>query len=264
MKHSLSSVLSVLLVLFVGVLIFPANLSAQVVKLAWEQSASTDVAGYKIYYKAASSELPLDGIEALEGPSPIDVGNTTSCTLSELPEGYVYYFRASAYDSTEQESELSNLATSKWIPATLAPNISTEVGSQAILVWSAPPENLTMTFTVIYGTDPKLTKPAKVENRGRRWQKKYLEVWTPPIKKKRLTDNCYTIDNLDPETTYYWRVIAKDENGQRYKSCVSSFVTEEIDSSRPVTPQQTSSPALVADSSTLTTANVSSSLSIGY
>lgn len=144
-----------------GVLIFalfclPSLLLAQDVDLAWDPSESTNVAGYKIYYKADSTELPLDGIEALQGPSPIDVGNVTSFTLSELPEGFVYYFRATAYDSQGNESTFSNLAASEWIPAPISPERGRSSGTRTTLVWSAAPQDRNLTFTVRYGKKSSL------------------------------------------------------------------------------------------------------------
>jgi hypothetical protein len=58
-----------------------------------------DLAGYKLYYATAS---PIDKINA---PS-INVGNTTSYTLSGLNVG-TYYFSATAYDTSGNESALS-------------------------------------------------------------------------------------------------------------------------------------------------------------
>lgn len=204
-------------------MICPAQLHAQIVQLTWDPSVSNDVAGYKIYYKAASSELPLDGVEALEGPSPIDVGNVTSFTLSELPEGSVYYFRASAYDSASYESSLSNLATSEWIPATLAPAMNETVGSSAVLVWSTPPDNLDLSFTLLFGTDPNLKINSKAK--GKRRNKKN-SVIMPTLLINGLADTSYTTTDLYSKTTYYWQVIATDSSGQKYSSIINSFVTE--------------------------------------
>lgn len=145
-----------LLILTALLLTCPGLLLAQNVELAWDPSDSDDVAGYKIYYKADSTELPLDGIEALEGPSPIDVGDVTSFTLTELPEGPVYYFRATAYDSAGNESTLSNLAASAWIPVPISPEMGETAGTPATLTWSEAPEELNLTFTLRYGTDPQL------------------------------------------------------------------------------------------------------------
>ena len=148
--------IAALIILLTSLLVCPSLLLAQNIDLAWDPSDSDDVAGYKIYYKADSTELPLDGIEALEGPSPIDVGDVTSFTLTELPEGSVYYFRATAYDSAGYESTLSNLAASAWIPAPISPEMGETAGTTATLVWSTPPQDLDLSFTVIYGTDSQL------------------------------------------------------------------------------------------------------------
>lgn len=158
--------ITALMILVISLLACPGLLLAQNVELTWEASDSADVAGYKIYYKADSSELPLDGVEALEGPSPIDVGDVTSFTLTELPEGSVYYFRATVYDSTGYESSLSNLAASAWIPAPETPLRGETAGTPATLTWTTPPADLNLTFTLLYGTDPQLrTSSAPVISR---------------------------------------------------------------------------------------------------
>ena len=156
MKNTYKLTIATLLIMTALLLTCPGLLLAQNVELAWDPSDSDDVAGYKIYYKADSTELPLDGIEALEGPSPIDVGDVTSFTLTELPEGSVYYFRATAYDSAGYESTLSNLTASAWIPAPVAPMMGETAGTPATLIWSTPPADLNLTFTLRYGTDPQL------------------------------------------------------------------------------------------------------------
>lgn len=102
--------------------------NAATVTLAWDPSDSPDVAGYKIYYKADSAELPLNGTEAAEGASPIDVGNVTTTEIN-LPTGNVWNFRATAYDESGYESSLSNLATRDMVPP-------------------VPPTNLRVTVTV--------------------------------------------------------------------------------------------------------------------
>jgi len=229
MKTIISLQLKSLPILFIGLLIYPALSFGQVVQLAWDPSPSSDVAGYKIYYKAASSELPLDGVEALEGPSPIDVGNVTSFTLSELPEGSVYYFRASAYDSAGNESVLSNMVTSDWLPATLAPTMNETVGTSTVLVWSTPPADLALSFTLRYGTDPNL----ETNTYDGRWFSKWLRrklkrdsgfMVTRTI--NDLSDTAYTLSDLFSGTTYYWQVIATDDSGQQYTSVISSFIAE--------------------------------------
>ena len=229
MKKFYFSAIIALPLLLAGLVFCPGQVFAQAVQLTWDPSPSSDVAGYKIYYKAVSGELPLDGVEALEGPSPIDVGNVTSFTLSELPEGSVYHFCASAYDSAGNESVLSNMVTSDWLPATLAPTMNETVGTSTVLVWSTPPADLALSFTLRYGTDPNL----ETNTYDGRWFSKWLRrklkrdsgfMVTRTI--NDLSDTAYTLSDLFSGTTYYWQVIATDDSGQQYASVISSFVAE--------------------------------------
>jgi len=71
--------------------------SAQVT-LAWDPNAESDLAGYKIY----------DGSSSHGYQFSIDVGNKTTCTLSNLEDGRTYYFAATAYDTSGYESEYSS------------------------------------------------------------------------------------------------------------------------------------------------------------
>ena len=292
MKNTYKLTITALLILSALFLTCPGLLLAQNIELAWDASASDDVAGYNIYYKADSSELPLDGIEALEGPSPIDVGNVTSFTLTELPEGSVYYFRATAYDSNGNESTLSNLTASAWIPAPVAPEMGEKAGTPATLIWSTPPADLDLTFTLRYGTEPQLrtssatiskhhgdsghpTMPTSVpllaamaclaglslRQLAARLGKQRLLALTvclglalstascgggggggggggssspsatvshasDTIVVAGLSDSYYTTGELEEGATYYWQVIAEDEEGQEYESEISSFVAE--------------------------------------
>lgn len=58
-----------------------------------------DITGFKVYY---GTTLPID-----KGTSQsVDVGDATSYTLSGLSTG-TYYFAATAYDASGNESELS-------------------------------------------------------------------------------------------------------------------------------------------------------------
>jgi hypothetical protein len=67
--------------------------------LAWDPPViSTDVAGYMIYYGTAS------GVYS----QVIDVGNTTSYTLSNLNGGQTYYFTTTAYNHAGMQSTYSN------------------------------------------------------------------------------------------------------------------------------------------------------------
>jgi len=77
--------------------LFPAFSWAAQVALAW--NANTDAAtGYKLYYSTTSGRYG----------SVIDVGNITTYTVNNLNAGTTYYFAATAYDASGDESGYSN------------------------------------------------------------------------------------------------------------------------------------------------------------
>src|ERR1700720_2677574 len=68
------------------------------VLLAWDASASGDVAGYRLYYGTVSHNYT----------DVLTVGNTNQATLSGLDSGTTYYISARDYDSSGVESDFSN------------------------------------------------------------------------------------------------------------------------------------------------------------
>jgi fibronectin type 3 domain-containing protein len=71
---------------------------AKSVTLAWDANTESDLAGYKMYWGTASEIYN----------NSVDVGNQTSYTVIELIEGQTYYFAATAYDTSKNESGYSN------------------------------------------------------------------------------------------------------------------------------------------------------------
>ena len=74
------------------------NANSAQVTLAWDPNTEPDVAGYKIYYGLLSGQYS----------DSVDVGNQTSCTLSNLQDGNTYYLAATTYDIEGYESDFSN------------------------------------------------------------------------------------------------------------------------------------------------------------
>jgi len=70
--------------------------SAQVT-LGWDPNAEPDVAGYKVYYGAASRSYQIH----------LDAGLNTTYTVANLPDGGTYFFAVTAYDSSANESAYS-------------------------------------------------------------------------------------------------------------------------------------------------------------
>jgi hypothetical protein len=71
------------------------------VTLTWLPSPSAQIAGYYLYYGTSSGNYT----------SKLDAGTNTSLTVTNLQDGFTYYFAASTYNSAGVESQLSNEAT---------------------------------------------------------------------------------------------------------------------------------------------------------
>jgi hypothetical protein len=85
-----------LLLLAILSLLVPAAHAAQVT-VAWDSNTDPAVTGYRVHYGTAPGNYT----------SHVDVGNVTSCVISGLSEGVTYYFAATAYDSSDDESDYS-------------------------------------------------------------------------------------------------------------------------------------------------------------
>ena len=74
----------------------PKILAAQIT-LAWDETAGTDLAGYKVYYGTTCGDYK----------SVVDVGNQTTSTISGLETDKIYCFAATSYDAKGNESDFS-------------------------------------------------------------------------------------------------------------------------------------------------------------
>jgi hypothetical protein len=82
----------------VVLLLFPVCALPADVTLAWNPNAESDLGGYKIHYGTASGSYTVH----------VDVHNVTIFTVTGLTAGQTYYFAATAYDTSGNESGYSN------------------------------------------------------------------------------------------------------------------------------------------------------------
>ena len=90
--------LILLAVFLLLILILPHTAYSAQISLEWDANTEPNLAGYKIHYGVSSGDYD----------NTVDIGNYTSCTISELQEGQTYYFAASAYDLNGNQSGYSN------------------------------------------------------------------------------------------------------------------------------------------------------------
>jgi len=85
------------------------------IKLAWDANTESDLAGYKVYYGTASGSYTAS----------VDVGNSTSYTITGLKQGQTYYLALTAYNTSGSESgysgEVSGVARETSLPVSETP-----------------------------------------------------------------------------------------------------------------------------------------------
>ena len=104
-----------LFVMMPFIFLIPPGYAADVT-LSWDANTEANIADYKIYYYRGSIDrpYPYKGRGANEGILPVDVGNTTTFTLSGLDDTEIYYFVVTAYDTRGIESGYSNMMRSNF------------------------------------------------------------------------------------------------------------------------------------------------------
>jgi hypothetical protein len=128
----------------------PSNtVHAAQVTLAWDRNAESNVEGYKVYYGTTSRDY--DWV--------IDVGDVTSVTITDLTDGFTFYFAATAYDTATPplESTYSDEVSKSTCSYSISPTNasfsasggtgSVSVTTQAGCPWTASSGAAWMTIT---------------------------------------------------------------------------------------------------------------------
>jgi hypothetical protein len=94
--------LLVFFLVLASIFVYTAGAHAFKVTLTWDPNASNEgIAGYKIYY----------GTESQNYTAVIDVSDATIKSVATLKKGMLYYFAATAYNSSGVESSFSEEVT---------------------------------------------------------------------------------------------------------------------------------------------------------
>jgi len=179
----------------VGLLITFSLVFSAEIRLAWDSSPDTEIAGYKLYYGRASG-----GYDAA-----IDIGNTSSYTLS-VPKGK-YYIALTAYDNTGNESDFSNEVS--WPIQVLEPNGGGSIpsGSDQAIQWWASSE--IVSFKLLYSMNSGTTWTLMTENiKGTR-----SYDWTVPVPATNKKACLVKVIGYDSQGT----VVSSDKSDSSFK-----------------------------------------------
>jgi hypothetical protein len=168
----LSNIISIFIVIHVALLCIVTTAYAGQVTLGWDPNTEPDLAGYKIYYGTASGNYT----------ESFDVKNwtATSCTITNLIEGQIYYFAATAYNISLVESPYSEEISCAINPAVACQHKFGDMDSDGIVTI----DELVTVFRMYYGLDP-VNSLVDIDNDG------VFQIWEV----KEVT-NCY-LGNAD-------------------------------------------------------------------
>lgn len=160
--------------------------------ISWDAVADSRVAGYKVKYGTASQAYS----------TYVDAGASTSLTLPNLVEGTRYYFAVVAYDAAHVEGALSPEA-SGLVLATASVKAVSVTSSSAVITWQTnkvSDQQVTYGTTTTYGMSTLLDSTLSMSH-------------------------SQTLANLQPQTTYHFRAMSRDEGGSVAQSADFTFVT---------------------------------------
>src|SRR5258707_15670013 len=92
---------------------YGAQIMADSVTLTWDPYSIPNLAGYRLY----SGTTP--GVFTQR----IEVGNSTTISVSDLTEGQTYFFAVTAYNTSGAESPPSNISYTVPLPITAAASV---------------------------------------------------------------------------------------------------------------------------------------------
>jgi hypothetical protein len=106
---------------------FAARIIADSVTLAWDPGSIRNLAGYRLYSGTTSGTFT----------QKIEVGNSTTISVSNLTEGQTYFFAVATYNTSGAESAPSN-EVSYTVPFRVTPAAPVQASAAATTAMAAP------------------------------------------------------------------------------------------------------------------------------
>jgi hypothetical protein len=113
--------------LVASVLLFASVTAAYQITLAWDANTEPDLEGYILYGREWSPCPPYDYIDTYPVTELADPLNPR-CKVTDFEKDVIYYFVVTAYDTAGNESDYSNIISSKGETGYCPIRISSEGG----------------------------------------------------------------------------------------------------------------------------------------
>jgi hypothetical protein len=179
-----------------------AAAGARSVQLSWSAATDNVSTQSQIVYLIYQAAAP--GAENLATPSYTTTPGATSFTIGQLADSTKYYFIVRAQDQAGNidvnKVEVSATTPAETIPPTFAGASSATGGSNSVMLqWSAATDNVSTAAQISY-----LIYQASAAGG---------ESYATPTYTTAAGATSYTVANLNPGSTYYFVVRAKDAAG---------------------------------------------------
>lgn len=165
------------------------------IALDWAANEEADLVGYRVY-RSTEEDFMVAGAQVraeVETPRFVD---------SEVEVGTVYYYRVTAYDRGNKESEgsIGTRDVALPLPELVSPVLGELTPAQTVFVWNSIPEALA--YRVIVTTSPSSGEISDMDLTG---------DTTAVFKGRVLSGN--TTAELESGTVYHWKVVASTKEG---------------------------------------------------
>ena len=177
------------------------NITNTGLTLAWDaDDPDNDILHYKIYM-GKSAPFPLLG----------ETDNESYTIRDSLDRGTTYYWKVVVFDEKGDSAigDIWSFTTQENHPPNSPTNPSPTNGATGISI-----QNITLSWSC---SDP--------DGDNLNYDLYFGESSNPPLLTTNLPDTTYTLSNLKYATKYYWKILARDEDGAVTTGPVWNFVT---------------------------------------